>query len=78
VYCVCANVCMLKCTVYVGLLGADCNSAVFSCKTTVSCEEVLTDAHKNTEVKVTGSNCDNYRELINHSSKRNCGSINRI
>jgi len=68
---------MLKCTVYVGLPGAGCNCTVCSCKTTVSCEEVLTDAHKNTEIIVTGSNCDNYRELISCSRKSNCG-INRI
>jgi hypothetical protein len=68
---------MLKCTMYVGLPGADCNSTVCSCKITVSCEVVVTDAHKNTEIVETGSTCHNYRELINHSSKRNCG-INRI
>ena len=72
-YCACANVCMMKCTMHVGLPGADCNSTVCSCKTTVSCEVVLTDARKNTEMIVTGSTCDNYKELNNRSSKRNCG-----
>jgi hypothetical protein len=44
VYYACANVCMLKCTMYVSLSGADCNSALCAYKTTGSCEVVLTDA----------------------------------
>jgi hypothetical protein len=31
------------------------------------------NSYKNTETVVHGSACDSYRELVNHSSKRNCG-----